>query len=268
MTGTRKARHALSKDGWVRRTGRRYQQTVKWYRRTKKRMKAGWKRFNQRFDRHGKTHCTHCDKWVIDREVTSHLDSHNAGRNKVQKAHVPRTHSLKRVDPNNGTPLSTTTNGKRQSNNGTAQPASSPQGAAPKPQSTNGSQKESTPVTSSGGDEGHENPSAGMDEVVSLFQGWADRYPSNFEANRSDAESMGEIMHGIADAYTRKADMLVDENHFPPEVVEPYMETVQLFAQIADLHKEMADRTEAAFGALIEAMEGPLPRDVYFAKRK
>lgn len=117
-----------------------------------------------------------------------------------------------------------------------------------------------------GGDEGTDTPHAGNDEVSSWFSQWSSRYPSNYEVNHMDAESMGEMWHSVADAFRRKAQMLVEENHFPPSIVEPYEECATHCAQIADLHKEMADRTEATFKTLIEAMQGPVPRDTDFAK--
>lgn len=251
-----------------------------WWRRTKKRVKTRWQAFDHWGERLGRIHCTTCDKWIHQDWMAEHIEFHE----KNKKKGTPKT-TQKPVD--GAKPQTTWGPWKRlpnqQQQGSTVAPVAPPQKQTPtanpqkkqtgsqnRPKLTvvKDTQKQSggNAVAPTGTDEGTETPHAGHEAVIEFFNRWSQAYPSNFEVNHQDAEILGEMWHAVADAYNRKCQMLVEDNHFPPSIVEPYEMIAKMCGDMADHHKDMADRTQSTFGTLIEAMSGPVPRDTNFAK--
>lgn len=250
-----------------------------WWRRNKKRAKDRWKKFNTWGDRLGKIHCHGCNTWIFKEDMKDHVEWHakdaerkRAKQRPQQQQQQPPTQTAQTWGP-----------WKRQPNPQQKGSAVTPvippkkQTPAPNPQKKQASSNNRPKLTvvkntqKSGGkavatDEGTDTPHAGHEAVIEFFNRWSQAYPSNFEVNHQDAEILGEMWHAVADAYNRKCAMLVEDNHFPPSIVEPYEIIAKMCSDMADHHKDMADRTQSTFGTLIEAMQGPVPRDTNFAK--
>lgn len=261
----------------VRKVMKNFRKFVTWLKGAKNKAKDKWQTFNKWGGNLGKTQCHECSQWVHQDWIADHVHLHEeqakqkATRQKRQQPAQPVAisewgpwkkvpGSKKSSVPVNPPQKKTPTTNPQQKQNGSKNGATVP--------TANGTQKPGGKqvATAGGSDEGTDTPWAGHEEVVAFFNKWAQAYPSNFEVNHQDAELMGEMWHGIADAFHKKCELLVSENHFPPAIVEPYEMCAQLAANMADHHKDMADRTQSTFGTLIEAMQGPVPRDTNFAK--
>lgn len=263
----------------VRKVIKNFRKFVGWCKKAKKNTKARLHAFNVWGGNRGKTQCHACGKFIHQDWMTEHLHHHNeAAKKQAARAKKPGAKPV-------ATPAAQTQWGpwsKVPNNQKTSVPTKQPQKqtptANPQKKTTNGSQRPNLKVVkppqtggkkvapTTGSDEGTDTPHAGHEAVIEFFNRWSQAYPSNFEVNHQDAEILGEMWHAVADAYNRKCAMLVEDNHFPPSIIEPYELCAKLAADMADHHKDMADRTQSTFATLIEAMQGPTPRDTNFAK--
>lgn len=286
----------------ARRAWLRIKKTRLWWRRTKARTKKAWIEWNLKIDPN-RQQCLGCGNHVLWWEMEYHLDQKCKSKKHTKVAPPPRMSVLTKVTttPNKGkgsvtqpvaTPAATPTakpttptakpaakappsNVISINKNGTKDPVGKTNpGPKPTPKSK-GKSTMSSGIQGGGGTgggmpEGHEAPWSGIDDaVVGAMVEWSGRHADNFETEEADAEKMGEMWHGVADALNKKADSAVEECGFLPNVVEGYQQAAQLCAQIADCHKMVADSVKATYGQLIDALEtSPRPSDIRYLDRK
>lgn len=104
----------------------------------------------------------------------------------------------------------------------------------------------------------HTNPALSMaDGVVSAYNHWANLMPANFKAARHEAETLGEMHRGMADAMRRRAMAMVEVLKISPACVEPLEEIAAKMSAAADEFMEVANRIEATYRSHIEIVNSP-----------
>lgn len=111
----------------------------------------------------------------------------------------------------------------------------------------------------------HSNPALSMsDGVVSAFNHWANLMPTNFKAARHEAETMGEMYRGMADAMRRRAMSMVEVLKISPSCVEPLEEIATRMSAAADEFMEVANRIESTYRSHIEVVNDPQAPNLNF----
>lgn len=114
---------------------------------------------------------------------------------------------------------------------------------------------------------GHENPAQGIgDDIAKLMSTWADRLPATFRAAEAEAVTFDECWRGVADAFRRRAEQMVQVLNIDPSCVGPYDEAAAQASQIADAAAEVSRLINARYAAHIEVANDPNAPNPAFVK--
>lgn len=194
-------------------------------------------------NRSGQVVCFECGTRMDPRTVTRHLEK--CSPEPKRQTTAPR-------------------NGARPKNPGKAKPATPANKKTPPEQ-----KRKATKMTTAEVENGSDNPAQGLgEEIVKLMDTWASRLPANFQAAEREAETMAECWRGVADAFRRRAEQMVEVLGVDPWCVEPYDEVSGRVSGVADAASEVSNRIVARYKNHIEAANDPNAPNPSFVKEK
>lgn len=93
---------------------------------------------------------------------------------------------------------------------------------------------------------------ANLDGLVSSMDSWAASPPEDWRQLKAEADAITEAFRGIASAFRRRGEVLVEEYDIQPDCVEPYDDAANILSQVGDQAAEVANRIESRYKQLEE----------------
>lgn len=196
-----------------------------------------------------RTKCLHCMKWFTRDELQAHLDEVNRDFNAARQKDKDEK-AQARAEAAKTKPAPTPNVGKGSKNH---------------TKHTDVLPEKKMPYRGQPQNNGSDRPAAGIDDGLSqLMNLWSTRVPADFIIARKEAEDMGEAWRSVADAFRRRADLMVEEVKVAPDCVEPFHEAAGIASRLADCHMEVANRIAARYEKEIEFVNDPNSPDSEF----
>lgn len=100
--------------------------------------------------------------------------------------------------------------------------------------------------------------------IASAMGTWAANPPENWEQEMAEADGAADEFRGVADAFRRRAEAVVEMNNITADCVEPYEDAAKIASEISDMIMEVGNRIRTKYGELKEAADrGEIPRIEY-----
>lgn len=88
---------------------------------------------------------------------------------------------------------------------------------------------------------------AGLEEIGATMMAWANAPAESWEQERHEADVLAEQFRIVADAFRRRAEVVVEHLKLDPAVVEPYDDAANHVSGVGDCGMEVVNRIEARY---------------------